>query len=142
MTFMPHRVRKLFIGVLHIFAWLVFVFAVGVSLVGFLSQAVRTSRRRSFKKNIDVLVIGIAYSIVVGTPLFFSPFQWVSFSDDEKQKKKKQFLMALALCLKRRISVVRKLQRLSRGRVALRKGDVPKVRGGMRGPLSNVMREG
>jgi len=34
----------------------------------------------------------------------------------------------LAFCLKRRISMFRKLQRLSRGRVALSKGDIPKVR--------------
>ncbi|KAF8481226.1 hypothetical protein DFH94DRAFT_738861 [Russula ochroleuca] len=97
---MSHHIRKLFTGVLYIFAWLVLGFAVGVSLVGFLSQAVRTSRRRSFKKNIDVLIIITAYSIVV--------------------------LMSLAFCLKRRISMFRKLQRLSRGRVALRKGDIPK----------------
>jgi hypothetical protein len=36
--------------------------------------------------------------------------------------------MSLAFCLKRRISMFRKLQRLSRGRVALRKGDSPRVR--------------
>jgi hypothetical protein len=58
--------RKLVIGVLHIFAWSVFGFAVGVSLVGLLSQAVRTSRRRSFKNNIDVLIIITAFGIVVG----------------------------------------------------------------------------
>jgi hypothetical protein len=65
---MSYHIRKLFTGVLHIFAWLVFGFAVGVSLVGFLSQAVRISRRRSFKNNNDVLIIIIAYSIVVGSP--------------------------------------------------------------------------
>jgi hypothetical protein len=64
---MSHHIRKLVTGVLHVFAWLIFAFAVGVSLVGFLSQAVRISRRQSFKKNIDVLIIGIAYSVVVGT---------------------------------------------------------------------------
>ena len=37
-------------------------------------------------------------------------------------------LLSLAFSLKRRISMFRKLQRLSRGRVALRKGDIPKVR--------------
>lgn len=62
---MSRRLRKLFTGVLNILAWLVFGFAVGVSLVGFLSQAVRTSRRRSFRKNIDVLIIIVSYSIVV-----------------------------------------------------------------------------
>jgi len=97
---MSHRLRKLFTGVLNIFAWLVFMFAAGVSLVGFLSQAVRTSRPRSFRKNIDVLIIIIAYSIVL--------------------------FVSLAFCLKRRISMFRKLHRLSRGRVALRKGDIPK----------------
>ncbi|KAI9455845.1 hypothetical protein F5148DRAFT_1277188 [Russula earlei] len=97
---MSHRFRKLFTGVLNIFAWLVFAFALGVSLVGFLSQAVRTSKRRSFKKNIDVLIIGVAYTVV--------------------------FLTSHTFCLKRRISMRLKLQRLSRGRVALRKGDIPK----------------
>ena len=62
---MSRRLIKLFTGVLNILAWLVFVFVVGVSLVGFLSQAVRTSRRRSFRNNIDVLIITIAYSLVV-----------------------------------------------------------------------------
>ena len=70
---MSHHVRKLFTGVLYIFAWSVFGFAVGVSLVGLLSQAVRTSRRRSFRNNIDVLIIIVAYSIVVGT---FPPSFW------------------------------------------------------------------
>lgn len=69
---MSHHIRKLVTGVLHIFTWSVFGFAAGVSLVGLLSQAVRTSRRRSFKNNIDVLIIVTAYSIVVGiVPLFF-----------------------------------------------------------------------
>ena len=72
---MSHHVRKLVTGVLNIFAWSVFGFAVGVSLVGLLSQAVRTSRRRSFKNNIDVLIIITAYGIVVGNPpLFFGGY--------------------------------------------------------------------
>jgi hypothetical protein len=65
---MSRRLRKLFTGVLNTFAWLVFAFAVGVSLVAFLSQAVRTSRRRSFKSNINVLIITISYSVVVRLP--------------------------------------------------------------------------
>jgi hypothetical protein len=77
---MSHHIRKLFTGVLYIFSSSVFGFAVGVSLVGFLSQAVRTSRRRSFKNNIDVLIIIIAYSIVVGTPLSL-----VTFSNDKNR---------------------------------------------------------
>jgi|SRR6266566_6051925 len=122
---MSHHIRKLVTGVLNIFAWLVFGFAVGVSLVGLLSQAVRTSRRRSFKNNIDVLIIITAYGIVVGIPPLF--FRWLHVVT-----RRKKVLTSLAFCLKRRISMFRKLQRLSRGRVALSKGDIPKVReGGM-----------
>jgi len=68
---MSHHIRKLVTGVLYIFAWSVFGFALGVSLVGLLSQAVRTSRRQSFKNNIDVLIIITAYGIVVGIPSLF-----------------------------------------------------------------------
>ena len=63
---MPHRPRKRFTGGLNILAWLVFAFAVGVSLVGFLLPGVRTSRRRSFKKNVDILIISVTYIVVVG----------------------------------------------------------------------------
>ena len=121
---MSHRLRKLLTGVLNILAWLVFPFAVGVSLVGFLSQAVRTSRRRSFKKNIDVLIIGVAYSVVAGT--LSSSLQSAPFSKRRKQTNNTG--PDDACILRGRISVVRKLHRLSRERVALRKGDVPKVR--------------
>jgi hypothetical protein len=84
---MSHHIRRLVTGVLNIFAWLVFGFAVGVSLVGFLSQAVRTSKRQSFKKNIDVLIIGVAYNVVVGTPSSPLPVDFIRL-DDENQPKK------------------------------------------------------
>jgi len=45
-----------------------------------------------------------------------------------RSNEKRKVLTSLAFCLKRRISMFRKLQRLSRGRVALSKGDIPKVR--------------
>lgn len=80
---MSLHVRKLVTGVLYIFAWSVFAFAVGVSLVGLLSQAVRTSRRRSFKNNIDVLIIITAYGIVVGIP---PPLLSVVTSSNEKKR--------------------------------------------------------
>jgi len=131
---MSHRIRKLFTGVLDILAWVVFTFAVVVSLVGFLSQAVRTSTRQSFRGNIDVLIIGVAYIIVVGTTSSLQRLMVVT----KKEKKKTQFMMTLAFCLKRRISMLIKLQRLSRGRIALRKGDIPKVRGGERGRCSII----
>jgi hypothetical protein len=52
------------------------------------------------------------------------------FSVVTRSNEKKKVLTSLAFCLKRRISIFRKLQRLSRGRVALSKGDIPKVREG------------
>jgi hypothetical protein len=78
---MSRPLRKLFTGVLNIFSWLVFGFAVFVSLIGFLSQAVRTSRRQSFKNNIHVLIISIAYSVVVRLPSFLFLPSVASFSD-------------------------------------------------------------
>jgi hypothetical protein len=54
--------------------------------MGFLSQAVRTSRRQSFKNNIDVLIIGVAYTVVVRLPsLVFSSLGGSIFSDDDEK---------------------------------------------------------
>ena len=53
-------------------AWPVFGLALGVSQIGLLSQAVHTTRRRSFKNNTDVSIIIIAYGVVVGDPSPFS----------------------------------------------------------------------
>jgi len=88
---MSHHIRKLVTGVLYIFAWSVLGSAVGVSLVGLLSQAVRTSRRRSFKNNIDVLIIIAAYGIVVGIP---APFLSVVTRSNEKKRSLRRWLFA------------------------------------------------
>ena len=53
------------LGAAYIFVWLVYIFALSISCVALLSQAVRTSRNQSWKKNINVLIIGIAYVTVV-----------------------------------------------------------------------------
>ena len=60
--------------------------------------------------------------------VFLSSNRHHSVNDGNKQTI--QILTTLAFCVKRRISVVRKLHRLSRERGALRKANVPKVRVG------------
>ncbi|KAI0067714.1 hypothetical protein BV25DRAFT_1819120 [Artomyces pyxidatus] len=96
---MPSRVKTLVLFTAHFLTWLIFIFAVGVSCLAFLSQAVRTSARQSIKNNINLLIIGVAYVIVL--------------------------VMSVALCLKRRFSMFRRLQRISKGHIAIGKGDVP-----------------
>ncbi|KAA1468656.1 hypothetical protein DENSPDRAFT_834047 [Dentipellis sp. KUC8613] len=85
---------------IYVLSWLVFAFAVAISVLLFLSQAVRTSGRRSWKNNINVLIIAVAYALVI--------------------------VMSIAFCLKRRITVFRRLQRISKAHMAVNKGEVPK----------------
>ncbi|CDO72316.1 hypothetical protein BN946_scf184977.g13 [Trametes cinnabarina] len=61
--------------------------------------AVRTARNRSFVRNVDAVVIGAAYVILL--------------------------VLSLAFCLKRRIAVHRRLQRISKTFRTLGKNDVP-----------------
>jgi hypothetical protein len=42
--------------------------SIGISCIGILSQAVRTSPSRSWARNYDALVIGASYVIVVSCP--------------------------------------------------------------------------
>ncbi|KAI0053288.1 hypothetical protein FA95DRAFT_1586048 [Auriscalpium vulgare] len=98
---MRSRLQTLVIFAAHGLAWLIFIFVVGLSCIAFLSQAVRTSSRRSFKNNINVLIIGIAYVLA--------------------------FVMTVSLCVTRRISMFRRLQRMSKERMAIGKGDAPKA---------------
>lgn len=97
---MLSRARTL-TSALYALVWLIFAFAIGVSSIFLLSQAVRNSPRQSWKANINALIIGVAYVTVV--------------------------LVSIAVCLKRRIAVFRRLQRISRGHMAIGKGEVPKA---------------
>ncbi|THH21481.1 hypothetical protein EW146_g94 [Bondarzewia mesenterica] len=58
------------------------------------------SSKQSWKNNIDVIIIGIAYAILI--------------------------IMSIAFCLKRRIAVFRQLQKISKGYMATGKGEIPK----------------
>ncbi|OCH96481.1 hypothetical protein OBBRIDRAFT_5259 [Obba rivulosa] len=78
---------------------LVTTFLVCLSCSLLLSQAVRTAPNQSFVENFNAVVIGAAYVIVFVVSLFF--------------------------CLKRRIAVHRRLQRISKSYRTLGRSDVP-----------------
>ncbi|KLO20156.1 hypothetical protein SCHPADRAFT_32406 [Schizopora paradoxa] len=72
-----------------------------LSCVLLLSQAVRSSPNRNWTRNFNALVIGASYAFV--------------------------FAISLAFCLKRRLSVRRRLSRIPTSRMAIAKADVPQV---------------
>ncbi|KAF8225014.1 hypothetical protein L208DRAFT_1368619 [Tricholoma matsutake] len=73
--------------------------AVGLSCFALLSQAVRTAPNQSWTNNINALVIGASYAIVV--------------------------VVSLLYCVKRRIAVRMKLQKISKADRTIRKADLP-----------------
>ncbi|EPT04258.1 hypothetical protein FOMPIDRAFT_1021942 [Fomitopsis schrenkii] len=75
------------------------VFFAAVSCALLLSQAVRTSSRRSWKKNFDAVVIGAAYVVVA--------------------------VVSVVYCLKRRLAVHRRLRRISKTYRTLGRADLP-----------------
>ncbi|KAI0724476.1 hypothetical protein C8T65DRAFT_734097 [Cerioporus squamosus] len=78
---------------------LITTFFVAISCALLLSQAARTAPNRSFVKNFNAVVIGAAYVLVL--------------------------VLSLAFCIKRRIAVHRRLQRISKTFHTLGKNDVP-----------------
>ncbi|TFK40984.1 hypothetical protein BDQ12DRAFT_417463 [Crucibulum laeve] len=78
---------------------LVTVVATGLSCAALLSQAVRTSSNRSWKNNFNALVIGASYIIVLIASLMF--------------------------CIKRRVAVRLKLQRISKVYQTIGRDDLP-----------------
>ncbi|TFK57370.1 hypothetical protein OE88DRAFT_1745201 [Heliocybe sulcata] len=79
---------------------LVIACALALSAALLLSQAVRTTPNHSYAENYNLVVIGASYVVVL--------------------------VASLAFCLKRRLAVRRKLQRISKAYRTLQKGDVPK----------------
>ncbi|EJD06130.1 uncharacterized protein FOMMEDRAFT_166397 [Fomitiporia mediterranea MF3/22] len=72
-----------------------------ISCIFLLSQAVRTAPNRNWAHNFNALIIGAAYVLVL--------------------------VASLLLCLKRRLSVRLQLTRIPKRRIAVGKGDVPKL---------------
>ncbi|KAI0793431.1 hypothetical protein C8Q75DRAFT_804246 [Abortiporus biennis] len=87
-------------GISYVLLVLVTTFFIALSCAFILSQAVRTTPNQSWVRNFNALVIGASYAIVAA--------------------------VSLAFCLKRRIAVHRRLQRISKSYHTIRKGDVPK----------------
>ncbi|KZT21642.1 hypothetical protein NEOLEDRAFT_1120771 [Neolentinus lepideus HHB14362 ss-1] len=79
---------------------LVIACALGLSAVLLLSQAVRTAHNHSYAENYNLIVIGASYVGVL--------------------------VASLAFCLKRRLAVRRKLQRISKAYRTLQRGDLRK----------------
>ncbi|KAF5336865.1 hypothetical protein D9611_003346 [Ephemerocybe angulata] len=79
---------------------LVTVVASGLSCAAIISQAVRTADNRSWVRNFNALVIGASYIIV--------------------------FVVSLLYCIKRRVAVRSKLQRISKTYRPVGKDDLPK----------------
>ncbi|EIW86553.1 hypothetical protein CONPUDRAFT_114994 [Coniophora puteana RWD-64-598 SS2] len=71
-----------------------------ISYGALFSQAVRTSPRQTWKNNWSVLTTGATYIVVL--------------------------LISIVLCVKRRITIARKMQRVSKAHTGLNKRDIPK----------------
>ncbi|KIP12020.1 hypothetical protein PHLGIDRAFT_82623 [Phlebiopsis gigantea 11061_1 CR5-6] len=97
---MLSRGKSTLAGIAYLLLVLLLVLFVGLSCAGLLSQAVRTSPDRNWTRNFNALIIGAAYALVLA--------------------------LSVAICLKRRIAVHRKLQRISKVYHTLGKADVPK----------------
>ncbi|KAI0094686.1 hypothetical protein BDY19DRAFT_36134 [Irpex rosettiformis] len=87
-------------GIAYLVVVLVLTFFIGLSCGLLLSQSVRNSPTRNWSENFNAVVIGAAYAIVA--------------------------VGSLAYCLKRRIAVHRKLQKISKSYYILGRSDVPK----------------
>ncbi|KAH8102592.1 hypothetical protein BXZ70DRAFT_929169 [Cristinia sonorae] len=79
---------------------LVTTFFVCLSCVALLSQAVRSSTHQSWKQNFNAAIIGGTYAAVA--------------------------MASIGFCLKRRIAIHRRLQRISKESRTLERGDVPR----------------
>ncbi|KAJ7900043.1 hypothetical protein B0H14DRAFT_2672028 [Mycena olivaceomarginata] len=72
---------------------------VGLSCVALLAQAVRHAPTRDWTRNVNALVIGVSYATVL--------------------------VISLLFCVKRRLAVRIRLQRISKAYTIIRRGDVP-----------------
>jgi hypothetical protein len=100
------------------------VVATGLSCTALLSQAVRTSANRNWTKNFNALVIGASYIVVVNESARKCRRTLLLTT---RAMRVKQLAASLLLCVKRRVAVRLKLQRISKAPKALGQGDLPKV---------------
>ncbi|KAH0590519.1 hypothetical protein H2248_000666 [Termitomyces sp. 'cryptogamus'] len=86
---------------IYVFLVLVTIVAAGLSCSALLSQAVRTSPTESWKDNINALVIGASYAVVLVASLFY--------------------------CVKRRVAMQLRIQRISKSNKSFVRSDMPNV---------------
>ncbi|KAF9458192.1 hypothetical protein BDZ94DRAFT_1240172 [Collybia nuda] len=80
---------------------LITIVATGLSCAALLSQAVRTAPNQSWAKNVNALVVGASYAVVL--------------------------IVSLLYCVKRRIAVRLKLQRISKMYKTIGRNDLPEL---------------
>ncbi|KAF8203095.1 hypothetical protein BJ912DRAFT_340816 [Pholiota molesta] len=83
----------------YVFLVIIAIVAAGLSCAAIISQAVRTSDTESWKKNFNALVIGASYIVL--------------------------FAVSISFCVKRRVAVRLKLQRISRTYRTIGRDDLP-----------------
>ena len=112
----------------YVFLVLLTVVATGLSCAAILSQAVRTSPTRSWSKNINALVIGASYIVLVSCSRVF---RFQSFNS-----RRKKFAISVMFCIKRRVAVRIKLQSISKTYRTIGRDDLPDVRNIVLSPVS------
>jgi len=105
----------------YVFLVLITIVAAGLSCAAIISQAVRTSPDRSWEKNVNALVIGASYIILVGLP------PSLLLCALSKLTPNIQFAVSLSFCVKRRVAVRIKLERISKTYRTIGRDDLPDV---------------
>ncbi|KAF8640765.1 hypothetical protein AX17_000415 [Amanita inopinata Kibby_2008] len=95
------RVLRTVSDISYAFLVLIITTATALSCAALLSQAVRTAPNRSWSHNFNAFVIGASYAAVL--------------------------IASLMLCVKRRVAVRLRLQRISKAHKAVGRGDVPQI---------------
>ncbi|KAF7339713.1 Fruiting body protein SC7 [Mycena sanguinolenta] len=97
--FVSKQVLRILSNTIYGLFLLLTIIFTGISCVALLAQAVRHAPSRTWKNNVNALVIGVSYATVL--------------------------VISLLFCVKRRLAVRMRLQRISKAYTIIRRGDVP-----------------
>jgi hypothetical protein len=109
----------------HALFILLIVVAAGLSCAALISQAVRTSPRRDWIGNLNAVVVGASYIILVSFAFHLSIVPPCFY---DLLNSYGQLVVSLLFCLKRRVAVRLKLQRISKTFRTVGRSDLPNVR--------------
>lgn len=118
------RVRTWISEVCYTLLVLVTVCFFALSCVALLSQAVRTSHEGSWKNNWDAAIIGATYLLVVR----FGSDMYIPSHNGALPQKILKCILSVAFCVKRRIAVRRRLQKISKTHHSITRSEAPQVR--------------